>query len=93
MLWFLIALMIGPAVYGTHRLALWAEDRGWIYYKNPRAPLGSYGMALIDATSMFAPEVEHVIEEQQAEEHRAEVTESGNSFGSEGIPLGSVDFD
>jgi hypothetical protein len=73
----LICLGIAGAWYGLHRLAVWAKHRGWIFYRTKRGPLGSYGMALIQATTPFAPEVEHVIEEQQAEEMRAEATESG----------------
>lgn len=72
----LVAIAGVVAWFGLHRLALWAENRGWIYYKTKRGPLGSYGMALIQATTPFAPEIEHVIEEQQSEDLRAEIRES-----------------
>ena len=74
-----IAAVAAGLIYGLHRFALWAEARGWIYYKNGRAPLGRYGQALIDATSMFSPEIEHVIEERQSEQVRADQAESGDS--------------
>ncbi len=89
--WIAIPLLLGAALYGIHRLALWAEDRGWIYYKNQKP--GAYGTAFVHATSMFAPEIEHVIDEQQSEAQKAYVTESGDPLDDEDIFPGSVDFD
>lgn len=77
MLWILIIIAAAAAGYGVHRLAIWAEHRGWIYYRNKRGPLGGFGMALIEATTPFAPEIEHAIEEQHAERVRADLAESG----------------
>lgn len=48
------------ALFALHRLALWAEARGWIYYRNAPAGAGSYALSHIDA--IVRPEVEHVIE-------------------------------
>jgi hypothetical protein len=93
MFWVLIAAAAVLAWYGLHRLAVWAEARGWIFYKNKRGPLGGFGMALIDATTPFAPEIEHSIEEQQSERMRADVTRSGSAPHKTEIFLDSVDSD
>lgn len=52
------------AGYGLHRLALWAEGRGWIYYRTKRMPPGAGGMAMMQVAAIFEPAVEHVVEER-----------------------------
>jgi hypothetical protein len=47
------------------RLALWAEARGWIYWRRNR-PRGSAGNVLLDL-NVFEPGVRHVIDAKQAE--------------------------
>jgi len=69
------------ALYGLHRLAVWAEGRGWIYYRSHRMPAGAGGLAMLEVTTLADPATEHVIEETRAEQARAEQDESG-----EGLP-------
>ncbi len=45
-----------------HYFALWAERRGWIYYKHRKASPGSVGNALLQVQSIFEPGKEHVLE-------------------------------
>ena len=54
-------------LYGLHRLALWAEDRGWIYYllRKPRA--SSLGNAFLEVQSMIEPEKRQLVEARKAE--------------------------
>ncbi len=79
-MWWLLWLSLGlAALYGLHRLALWAEGRGWIYYRTHRAPIGSAGMAMLEITSLVDPAVEHVIEETRADRVRVEEDERGES--------------
>lgn len=63
------------ALWLIHRLALRAEARGWIHYRNPPRGSVSYGVSRVDA--ILRPEVEHVIELRDAERIVAEVDESG----------------
>ena len=81
LLWVTLA---AAALYGLHRLARWAEGRGWIYYREHRAPPGAPGLALLEVASLLDPAVEHVIEEAREERARAEQEESG-----EGAPGGA----
>jgi hypothetical protein len=69
-----IGLGVG-ALYGLHRLALWMEDRGHIYYLNKRpksSPLGS----LIAFQRAIEPRANYVV---QAEQVNQEVGEEGAS--------------
>ena len=69
-----IALGLG-ALYGLHRLGLWMEDRGYIYYlhKKPKSsPLGS----LIAFQRAIEPCAQYVI---QADQVNQEVGEEGAS--------------
>lgn len=77
-MWWLLWIALGAtALYGLHRLALWAERRGWIYYRQHRAPAGAAGLAMLEATSLIDPAVEHVIEETRGVRARAEQDDQG----------------
>jgi hypothetical protein len=75
--WLLWVGLAAIGLYGLHRLALWAEARGWIYYRTKHAPPGAAGLAMMEVTSILHPQVEHVIEEVRSEQARAEQDESG----------------
>jgi len=76
--WFAILAAITllfAAGYGLHRLALWAERRGWIYYKHHKAPPGASAMALMELDRIWKPEIEHVVDEMWGGEYRTVVDE------------------
>ncbi len=77
MWWLLWVGLAMAAPYGLHRLALWAEGRGWIYYRTHRMPVGSAGMAMLEITSLLDPAAEYVVEELRDARARAEQDESG----------------
>ena len=72
----LLALAVVAASYGLHRLALWAEARGFVYYRRRRGSSGALGNALLEVQSIFEPAQRHVIEERVQE--RSEAAESGD---------------
>jgi hypothetical protein len=77
-MWWLI--WVGLAVlglYGLHRLALWAESRGWIYYRTHRMPAGAASLAMMEVAAIVEPQTEHVVEALRSEATRAEEDESG----------------
>jgi len=49
---------ISIAIYGLHRLALFAESRGWIFYKTRPPRVRTLGLL----EELIEPEVEHMIE-------------------------------
>jgi hypothetical protein len=61
MKWLFIAGLL-VALYGLHRLALWLEKKGWIYYMNKKASLNSLGTALLELQQMAQPEKGHLLE-------------------------------
>jgi len=71
----LVALVLAAALYGLHRLAMWAESRGWIYYKTKPKYHGS-SLGLIE--SVYNPAMEHVMEERGGERARGSQDESGD---------------
>lgn len=71
----LVIAAVGAALYGLHRFALWAEARGWIYYKTKRRPPGA-GLGLIG--QLYQPSIEHKVEEQQSQRIKADQAESGD---------------
>ena len=79
-----VALIVGGVVaglvllfYGVHRFLLYAEQRGWVYYKHKRAPAGSGAMAFMELMRIYRPEIEHVIEEERGGELRVTDDETG----------------
>jgi hypothetical protein len=77
--------VIVAGVYGLHRLALWAERRGWIYYRERRGSGVSVGNALLQVHALLEPAQRHVVEERMRD--LEEDDESGEPPG--GPPDGS----
>lgn len=73
LLW--IALVVA-ALVALHYLALWAERRGWIYYRKRRGSSGTVGRAFMEVQSLLEPGVGHVIESM--EEDVADQDEAGD---------------
>jgi hypothetical protein len=63
--WIGIAIVL--AAYGLHRLASWAEARGWIYYRKRRGSSGTLGDAFLEVQTMFDPSKKIVLEERRRE--------------------------
>ena len=61
----LILAVVVAGVYGMHRLALWAERRGWIYYRERRGSSGALGNALLEVHALLEPSQQHVVEERR----------------------------
>jgi hypothetical protein len=70
------AVALVAVAYALHRTALWAEARGWIYYKTKRRP-GGAGLSLIG--QIYQPSIEHVVEEEQSERIRADQDDLGDA--------------
>ncbi len=70
-------LGVVAVLYSLHRAALWAEDRGWIYYRTKRMPPGAGALAMMEVSSMLQPSVEHVIEETRTQLVLGEQAPSG----------------
>ncbi len=76
-------VVVGAActVHGLHRVAVWMEDRGWIFYRTKRMPRGAGGMAAMEVAAMLEPEIKHVIEEIRSEKLISEQDEAGMLAG------------
>lgn len=59
--WFWL-IVIAAALYALHRLALWAESRGWIYYMKSRGYSTRAGSAMLEVQQLLEPSKKHVIE-------------------------------
>jgi hypothetical protein len=64
----LAAVCLAALLFGLHRLAMWAEERGWIYYRKGRGSSGSGARAMFEAQSLAHPSTRHVIEERRRSE-------------------------
>lgn len=64
------AVLLG-GLYGLHLLALWAERRGLVYYRNRRGSSGTLGNALLEVQAIVEPSRRHVLEERVREPKQA----------------------
>lgn len=60
-------LAIAVALVGIHHLALWAESRGWIFYRHRKASPGTAGRAFMEVQSLLEPRVEHLVTSERRE--------------------------
>ena len=60
------------ALYALHRLALWMESRGWIYYRHKRGSSGSLGSAFLEVQALLEPANRHVLEIRGDEQPEAD---------------------
>ena len=67
--------IIAVGLYILHRLALWAESRGYIYYVNTEPSRSSLGNAFLEAQSLIEPDKRALV--QVIREERSEQAESG----------------
>lgn len=80
MTWALLVAVGMGVVYGLHRLALRADERGWIFYKTkPRLKGSSLGLV----ESIYNPAMEHVMEERGSERARGSHEEGGDPVADE----------
>ncbi len=74
MKWLAIAGVLA-GLYGLHRLALWMESRGWLYYIHKQPSSSSLGNAVLGVQQLLQPEAKHVLE--MREDQRLEQREAG----------------
>lgn len=55
-------VVIVAGLYALHRLALWMESRGWIYYKHSSGSSTRAGSAMLEVQQLLEPSKRHVIE-------------------------------
>ena len=62
-----VLLAVAALAFVVHRVALWAEARGWIYYLR-RKPKGSaLGNAFLEVQALIEPEKRQLVEVRKEE--------------------------
>jgi hypothetical protein len=69
---------IAVALFALDRLGLWAESKGWIYWRKVKRK-GSGGGGLIGLSGLFDPGAQHLAEAR--EEHQQEDEDDGDDDG------------
>lgn len=59
---FLAICAVLAGLYALHRLALWMEARGWIYYVKRKPSGTAIGSAVLEVQKIVQPEKRHVLE-------------------------------
>ena len=63
----LAAVLVCGGIYLLHRLALWAEGRGWIYYLRRRPSRSALGNAFLEVQAIVEPGKRRLLEARQQE--------------------------
>ena len=72
----LLGLGVLASLCSLHRLALWAERRGWIYYRKRRGSSGTLASAALEVQSLMEPSRRYVLQEKRRD--RREDQDSGD---------------
>jgi hypothetical protein len=65
-----VAIILGSVL--LHLLALWAERRGWIYYKHTKPSHSALGNAFLEVQSILEPNKKHIIEVKKEDKKQNE---------------------
>lgn len=84
MLWVLIAAAAAAGLYALHRLAIYLEDWGYIYYRRKRPTSGGSPVYCL-FQEMIQPQIRHVIEVEEQRQIDSDVGGSGD-LGSQPSP-------
>ena len=80
---FLVVLALIGLLYVLHRVALWAEGRGWVYYLNSKPSNSALGNAFLEIQSMIEPDKRQLVEarkeEAVEEDEQGEPPEAGGN--------------
>jgi putative acetyltransferase len=63
----LALLAVIGLLYALHRVALWAEGRGWVYYLNSKPSSSTLGNAFLEIQSMIEPQKRPLVEARKEE--------------------------
>jgi len=77
-----IAIAVG--LYVLHRLGLWMEERGWIYYWRKHGSSGSLSSAFLEVQALLEPSQRHVLEIKREDDD--EQDESGDLPSPDALP-------
>lgn len=58
------------------RAMLWAEGRGWVYWRRNKASRSASGSAMLELQSILEPDKEHVVEERARQ--RGDIQQAGD---------------
>lgn len=60
----LLGFLALAGLYALHRLGLWAERRGWVYYRTKHGSSGALANAALEVHSLLDPSARYVVEEK-----------------------------
>jgi hypothetical protein len=69
-------IAVVATMYALHRLGLWMEQRGWIYYWKKHGSSGTLSSAFLELEALLEPSKRHVIEIKRRDQ--SEQYESGD---------------
>jgi hypothetical protein len=71
LLCFLALVALGAALYALHRLCLWLEEKGHLYYLR-KQPGGSSASCLVELQKALEPQTRHVLHVKDEKRHGTE---------------------
>jgi len=76
----LVVVVVAASLYLIDRALLWAEQRGWIYWRRRKASSTSVGSAMLSVHSILEPDKRHVVEERQRQDADIDLADDDDPF-------------
>ena len=84
-LWTFLVVCAPLAFYGLHRLGLWMEEQGYIYYWHKK-PKGGSGGSFVALQKIIEPRAEYVIQATRVDHKLGEEKPSGQGDPDQSRP-------
>jgi hypothetical protein len=68
----IVVLVVLAGLYGLHRAAVWAERRGWVYYRSRRGRSAALGNAFLEMQALLEPSARYALEERLKDDAEAD---------------------
>jgi hypothetical protein len=75
------AVSAGATLYGLHKLCLWLESRGHLYYKHRRSSSSVAG-AFVAMQHALEPQTQYIIEVADEKRHHSDEEAAGEDTGA-----------
>jgi hypothetical protein len=90
-LWWIAIPGVVLALYGPHRLCLWLEERGHLYYIH-KQPRGGAGGGFMGLQKLIEPGAQHVFQIREEKRGKSEEgTPGSGDWPTDRTPFGSDD--
>lgn len=84
--WILVGVASVAVLVALDRLLLWAESRGWVYWRRHKPSSSSMGNAMASLQAFLEPTKEYVVEERSRQDAAIDLAADDDPLDDEDPP-------